>query len=61
MLLTGFQCKRVGYLYGRWVDDDEGNAGVQARPAARGSPRTGEGSPGSRARGVRGRDHIPMT
>ena len=29
MLLTGFQCKRVGHLYGRWVDDDEGHPGVQ--------------------------------
>jgi len=28
MLLTGFQCKRVGYLYGQWVKGDDGAAGV---------------------------------
>lgn len=30
MILTGFKCKRVGWLYGRWVSDDAtGDLGVQ--------------------------------
>ena len=30
MILTGFKCKRVGWLYGRWVTDEvTGDAGVQ--------------------------------
>jgi len=29
MILCGFQSKRLGILYGKWVEDDEGNSGVQ--------------------------------
>jgi len=29
MMLSGFRCKRVGYLYGRWIKDDGKGAGVQ--------------------------------
>ena len=31
MIGSGFMCKRVGYLYGKWVEDAEGQLGVQAR------------------------------
>ena len=29
MIGGGFLCKRVGYLYGKWVEDGEGQPGVQ--------------------------------
>ncbi len=31
MIGSDFMCKRVGYLYGKWVEDAEGQLGVQAR------------------------------
>lgn len=31
MIGSGFMCKRVGYLYGKWVEDAEGQPGVQAK------------------------------
>ena len=30
MIGSDFMCKRVGYLYGKWVEDAEGQLGVQA-------------------------------
>ncbi len=34
MIGSGFMCKRVGYLYGKWVEDSEGQPGVQVRRRA---------------------------
>ena len=35
MLGSGFMCKRAGYLYGKWVEDAEGQLGVQVRVRVR--------------------------